>query len=100
MKKRNKFERFDGKVLAGTRNQLNRSQAIVKRGEDSAKILFERLEKHLDDFYFIAGKELSVADITAYTTFELATNIDLNMKKYPNLLKLKTRLSEREAFKK
>ena len=49
---RNKFERFDGKVLAGTRNHLKRSGSIVKRGEDSARILFERLDKHLDKYFF------------------------------------------------
>tara|TARA_X000001036_G_scaffold149229_1_gene141834 strand:- start:9053 stop:9685 length:633 start_codon:yes stop_codon:yes gene_type:complete len=97
---RNKFERFDGKVLAGTRNDLKRSDIIVKRGEDSARILFERLDKYLDKYLFVAGKEFSVADITLFSTLELANNIGLNLDEYVNILDLKTRLSERDAFKK
>ena len=97
---RNKFERFDGKVLAGTRNDLKRSDIIVKRGEDSARILFERLDKYLDKYLFVAGKEFSVADITLFSTLELANNIGLNLDEYVNILGLKTRLSERDAFKK
>jgi len=97
---RNKFERFDGKVLAGTRNDLKRSDIIVKRGEDSARILFERLDKYLDKYFFVAGKEFSVADITLFSTLELANNIGLNLDEYVNILDLKTRLSERDAFKK
>ena len=96
---RNKFERFDGKVLAGTRNHLKRSGSIVKRGEDSARILFERLDKHLDKCFFVAGKEFSVADITLYCTLELANNIGLKIGEHANILDLKTRLSERDAFK-
>ena len=96
---RNKFERFDGKVLAGTRNHLKRSDSIVKRGEDSARILFERLDKHLDKCCFVAGKEFSVADITLYCTLELANNIGLKIGEHANILDLKTRLSERDAFK-
>ena len=95
-----KFERFDGKVLAGTRNDLKRSDIIVKRGEDSARILFERLDKYLDKYFFVAGKEFSVADITLFSTLELANNIGLNLDEYVNILDLKARLSERDAFKK
>ncbi len=96
---RNKFERFDGKVLAGTRNKLKRSDSIVKIGEESARILFERLDKHLDKYFFVAGAEFSVADITLFSTLELANNMGLNIDKHENILGLKTRLSEREAFK-
>ena len=79
---RNKFERYQGKVLPGTRNDLPQVPAIAKRGMESCRILFKRLNAHLNTTSYIAGEALSVADITGYEVVELAIAIEMDFDEF------------------
>ena len=79
---RNKFERYEGKVLPGTRNDLPQVPAIAKRGVDSCRILFERLNGHLNTTSYVAGEALSIADITGYEVVQLAIAIEMNFDEF------------------
>ena len=79
---RNKFERYKGKVLPGTRNDLPQVPAIAKRGIDSCRILFERLNAHLNTSPYVAGENLSIADITGYEVVQLAIAIEMNFDEF------------------
>ena len=79
---RNKFERYEGKVLPGTRNDLPQVPAIAKRGIESCPILFERLNGHLNTTSNVAGEALSIADITGYEVVQLAIAIEMNFDEF------------------
>ena len=79
---RNKFERYEGKVLPGTRNDLPQVPAIAKRGIESCQILFERLNGHLNTTSYVAGEALSIADITGYEVVQLAIAIEMNFDEF------------------
>ena len=79
---RNKFERYEGKVLPGTRNDLPQVPAIVKRGIESCRILFDRLNAHLHMTSYVAGESLSIADITGYEVVQLAIAIEMNFDEF------------------
>ena len=79
---RNKFERYAGKVLSGTRNDLPQVPAIAKRGIDSCRILFERLNAHLNMSSYVAGEALSIADLTGYVVVQLAIAIEMNFDEF------------------
>ena len=79
---RNKFERYEGKVLPGTRNDLPQVPEIAKRGIDSCRILFERLNAHLNTNPYVAGEALSIADITGYEVVQLAIAIEMNFDEF------------------
>ena len=79
---RNKFERYKGKVLPGTRNDLPQVPAIARRGIESCRILFKRLNAHLHTTSYVAGEELSIADITGYGVVQLAIAIEMNFDKF------------------
>ena len=76
---RNKFERYGGKVLPGTRNDLPQVPAIVKRGIESCRILFDRLNAHLHMTSYVAGESLSIADITGYEVVQLAIALEMDL---------------------
>jgi glutathione S-transferase len=79
---RNKFERYAGKVLSGTRNDLPQVPAIAKRGIDSGRISFERLNAHLNMSSYVAGEALSIADLTGYVVVQLAIAIEMNFDEF------------------
>ena len=79
---RNKFERYEGKVLPGTRNDLPQVPAIAKRGIESSRILFDRLNAHLHMTSYVAGDSLSIADITGYEVVQLAIAIEMNFDEF------------------
>ena len=82
---RNKFERYEGKVLPGTRNDLPQVPAIAKRGIESCRILFERLNGHLNTTLYVAGEALSIADITGYEVVQLAIAIEMSFDEFEDV---------------
>ena len=82
---RNKFERYKGKVLPGTRNELPQIAAIAKRGIESCRILFERLNTHLNTTPYVAGESLSIADITGYEVVQLAIAIEMSFDEFEDV---------------
>ena len=79
---RNKFERYEGKVLPGTRNDLPQVPAIAKRGIESCRILFNRLNAHLNTTPYVAGEALSIADITGYEVVQLAITLEMKLDEF------------------
>ena len=79
---RNKFERFKGKVLSGTRNDLPQFPVIAEWGVESCRILFQRLNAHLKTTTNVAGDTFSIADITGYEVVERAIAIEMNFDEF------------------
>ena len=79
---RNKFERYEGKVLPGTRNDLPQVPAIAIRGIESCRILFNRLNAHLNTTPYVAGEALSIADITGYEVVQLAITLEMKLDEF------------------
>ena len=82
---RNKFDRYKGKVLPGTRNDLPQVPEIADRGIDSSSILFKKLNTHLKTSTYVAGEELSIADITGYEVVGLATALEININEFEEI---------------
>ena len=92
---RNKFERYKGKVLPGTRNDLPQVQAIAERGIESCKILFERLNTYLYLTSNVAGEALSIADITGYEVVQLALALEMNIDEFEKVKEWHEKLNRR-----
>ena len=82
---RNKFDRYKGKVLPGTRNDLPQVPEIADRGIDSSSILFKKLNTHLKTSTYVAGEVLSIADITGYEVVGLATALEININAFEEI---------------
>ena len=82
---RNKFDRYKGKVLPGTRNDLPQIPEIADRGVDSSSILFKKLNTHLKTSTYVAGEVLSIADITGYEVVGLATALEININAFEEI---------------
>ncbi len=95
---RNKFERYKGKVLSGTRNDLPQVPEISKRGIDSCRILFERLNTHLNASPYVVGEALSIADITGYEVVQLAIAIEMNFDEFEQVKAWHEKLDRRFKF--
>ncbi len=79
---RNKYERYKGKVLSGTRNDLPQFPEIAEWGVESCRILFQRLNTHLRITTNVAGNTLSIADITGYEVVQRAISIEMNFDEF------------------
>ena len=82
---RNKFDRYKGKVLPGTRNDLPQVPEIADRGVASSSILFKKLNTHLKTSTYVAGEALSIADITGYEVVGLATALEININEFEEI---------------
>ena len=82
---RNKFDRYKGKVLSGTRNDLPQFPALAEWGVESCKILFQRLNVHLKTTTNVAGDTFSIADITGYEVVQRAIAIEMNFDEFEQI---------------
>ena len=82
---RNKFDRYKGKVLSGTRNDLPQFPAIAEWGVESCRILFKRLNAHLQTTANVAGDTFSIADITGYEVVQRAIAIEMNFDEFEQI---------------
>ena len=82
---RNKFDRYKGKVLSGTRNDLPQFPALAEWGVESCKILFQRLNVHLKTTTNVAGDTFSIADITGYEVVQRAIAIEMNFDEFKEI---------------
>ena len=82
---RNKFERYKGKVLSGTRNDLPQFPSIAEWGVESCRILFQRLNTHLRTTRNVAGDTFSIADITGYEVVQRAIAIEMNFDEFEEI---------------
>ena len=82
---RNKFDRYKGKVLSGTRNDLPQFPALAEWGVESCRILFHRLNTHLQTTTNVAGDTFSIADITGYEVVQRAIAIEMNFDEFEQI---------------
>ncbi len=83
---RNDIPMFAGRVVPGTRTNLAQLTALVVRGQEMAHVFFERLEPHMADSEFIAGADVSIADITAWFVVNMANRFEMGVaERYPNI---------------
>ena len=95
---RNKTSFFKGKVVPGTRNEIDQSPEIVVRGIEMFKIFLSRTEPHLSNNKFIAGEKFSVADITAHFMFNLSKILKIDLEdEYKNVFRWKSELEDRPS---
>ena len=95
---RNKTSFFKGKVVPGTRNEINQSPEIVDRGIEMFKIFLKRIEPHLSENKFIAGENFSISDITAHFMFNLSKILKIDLEEeYDNVSKWKSELENRPS---
>ena len=95
---RNSVPTFEGKVVPGTRTDLEQLPAMVTRGKEMLDIFLARLEPQLKSNPFIAGANISIADITCYFVINMANTVELDVEsKYPNIFRWHHEFSARPS---
>ena len=95
---RNTVPVFKGRVVPGTRTDLEQLPTMVTRGKEMLDILLARLEPQLGANTFIAGANISIADITCYFVINMANTIELDVEsKYPNIFRWYENFSTRPS---
>lgn len=93
---RNHVPMFAGRVVPGTRTDLVQLPAMVERGKEMLDIFLDRLEPQLASNEFIAGSNVSIADITGFFVINMASNFEMNIEsRYPNIHRWHTMFSSR-----
>jgi glutathione S-transferase len=92
---RNKFERYKGKVLSGTRNDLPQFPSIAEWGVESCRVLFQRLNAHLKTTTHVAGDTFSIADITGYEVVQRAIAIEMKFDEFEEIIAWHEKLDRR-----
>ena len=89
---------FKGKVVPGTRTNINQSPEIVERGIEMYNILLNRIDPHLSKNKFLCGDKFSVADITGHFMFNISNILKIDIEKqYKNVSRWKSDLEERPS---
>ena len=95
---RNDIPLFAGRVVPGTRTDLPQSPAMVERGKEMLDIFLARLEPQLADNEFIAGANVSIADITCFFVINMANRFEMGGEtRYPNIHRWFTAFSARPS---
>ena len=95
---RNKVPLFAGRVVPGTRTDLAQLPMMVERGTEMADIFLARLEPHMAKSAFIAGAEVSIADITCWFVINMVKMLGIDVEgRYPNIHRWHTEFSARPS---
>ena len=95
---RNKTSFFKGKVVPGTRTNINQSPEIVERGIEMYKILLDRIDPHLSKNKFLFGDKFSIADITGHFMFNLSKMLKIDFEQnYKNIYRWKLEIEKRPS---
>ena len=95
---RNKTSFFKGKVVPGTRANIDQSPEVVERGIEMFNILLNRIDPHLSKNKFLFGDKFTIADITGYFMFNLSNILKIDIeKKYKNVYRWKSDLENRPS---
>ncbi len=95
---RNSVPMFAGRVVPGTRTDLPQLEAMVTRGTEMMEVFLGRLEPLMAGKAFIAGAEISIADITGYFTLNMAGRLGIDIAgRYPEIHRWHTALSARPS---
>jgi len=97
---RNKGSFFKGKVIPGTRNNIEQLPELVKRGIEIFTVLLDRINPHLLNNQFIAGNDFSIADITGHFMMNISKILKIEIKdNYPNVHRWQLSLESRDSVK-
>lgn len=97
---RNKGSFFKGKVIPGTRNNIEQLPELVQRGIEIFTILLDRIDPHLLTNKFIAGNSFSIADITGHFMMNISKILKIEIKNnYPNVYRWQLSLENRDSVK-
>ncbi len=95
---RNKVPLFAGRVVPGTRTDLAQLPMMVERGTEMADIFLARLETHMAENAFIAGADVSIADITCWFVINMVNMLGIDVeRRYPNIHRWHTEFSARPS---
>ena len=95
---RNQLPLFAGRVIPGTRSDLEQSPAVVERGQAMLHVLLGRIDPLITDRSFIAGETVSIADLTAWFTLNMADNMGMSLAdNYPNMTRWYKEFSARDS---
>lgn len=95
---RNSVPMFAGRVVPGTRTDLAQLPAMVERGKEMLDIFLARLEPQLADNEFIAGPNVSIADITCFFVINMANRFEMDVAgRYQNIHRWFTAFSARPS---
>ena len=93
---RNKVPLFAGRVVPGTRTELAQLPMMVERGTEMADIFLARLEPHMAENAFIAGADVSIADITCWFVINMVKMLGVDVEgRYPNIHRWHTEFTAR-----
>lgn len=97
---RNHIPMFEGRVIPGTRMELPQNSHMVKRGTEMVEVFMGYLEAQLRDNAFVAGKSVSISDITAWFAVNMAEKLSVNLsEKLPHVHSWYISFSERNSIK-
>lgn len=97
---RNKGSFFKGKVIPGTRNDIEQLPELVQRGIEIFTVLLDRINPHLSNNQFIAGNDFSIADITGHFMMNISKILKIEIKdNYPNVYRWQLSLESRDSVK-
>jgi len=95
---RNKVPLFAGRVVPGTRTELAQLPMMVERGTEMADIFLARLEPHMAENAFIAGADVSIADITCWFVINMVKMLGVDVEgRYPNIHRWHTEFTARPS---
>jgi glutathione S-transferase len=79
-------------------NDIDQLPQLVERGTDRVRQFFDRLDGRFGEHSYVAGDEFSIADITAFVTFEFARGVRVDFdNERPNLNRWYGQIKERTA---
>ena len=95
---RNSIPLFKGRVVPGTRTDLEQLPEMIQRGKEMLDIFLARLEPQLANNAFIAGANISIADITCYFVINMANAFEMEVEsKYSNISRWHEEFSARPS---
>ena len=95
---RNNVPLFKGRVVPGTRTDLEQLPTMVQRGKEMLDIFLSRLDPQLAVNEFVAGSSISIADITCFFVINMANNFEMEIEsRYPNISRWHNEFSARPS---
>ena len=95
---RNNVPLFKGRVVPGTRTDLEQLPTMVQRGKEMLDIFLSRLDPQLAVNEFVAGPAISIADITCFFVINMANSLAMETEsKYPNISRWHNEFSARPS---
>ena len=95
---RNALPMFAGRALVGAPDGVPQIPALVERGKAMLERWLGHLDTRLATARFLAGDEFSIADITAYISFETAKRFEYEVPaSYPNVIRWREEVAARPS---